>query len=44
MHVWLGIILGLFKGGRHIYIQMKAYDLPFQNNIPILNLENLFIP
>ena len=33
MHVWLGIILEVFKGGRQIYIQMKAYDLPFQNNI-----------
>ena len=33
MHVWLGIILEVFKGDRQIYIQMKAYVLPFQNNI-----------
>ena len=32
MHVRLGIILEVFKGGRQIYIQMKAYVLPFQNN------------
>ena len=44
MHVRLGIILDIFKVGRQIYIQMKAYDLPFQNNILILNLANSFIP
>ena len=44
MHVRLGIILEIFKGGRQIYIQMKAYVLPFQNNISILNLANSFTP
>ena len=33
MHVRLGIIFEVFKGGRQIYIQMKAQVLPFQNNI-----------
>ena len=28
MHVRLGIILEIFKGGRQIYIQMKAYVHP----------------
>ena len=37
MHVRLGIIFEVFKGGRQIYIQMKAQVLPFQNNISILN-------
>ena len=44
MHVRLGIILEIFKGGRQIYIQMKAYVLHFQNSILILNLANSFIP
>ena len=44
MNVHLGIICEVFKNGRHIYIQMKAYVLPFQNNISILNLANSFIP
>ena len=33
MHVRLGIILEIFKGGRQIYIEMIALVLPFQNNI-----------
>ena len=40
----LGIILEVFKGGRQMYIQVKAYVIPFQNNISILNLANFFIP
>ena len=44
MHVRLGIILEVFKGGRQIYIQMKAQVLPFQNNISILISANSFIP
>ena len=45
MNLRFGIIfLEVFKGGRQIYIQMKAYVLPFQNNIPVLNLANSFIP
>ena len=44
MNVHLGIICEVFKNGRQIYIQMKAYVLPFQNNISILNLANSFIP
>ena len=44
MNLRLGIILEVFKGGRQIYIQMKAQVLPFQNNISILNSANSFIP
>ena len=44
MHVRLGIILEVFKGGRQIYIQMKAQVLHFHNNISILNSANSFIP
>ena len=44
MNVQLGISLKVFKGGRQIYIQIKAYVLPFQNNTSILNLANGFIP
>ena len=44
MNLRLGIILEVFKGGRQIYIQMKAYVLSFQNSISILNLANSFIP
>ena len=44
MQVRLGIILEVFKCGRQIDIQMKAYVLPFQNNISILNLANFLIP
>ena len=44
MHVRLGIILEVFKGGRQIYIQMKAQVLPLHNNISILNSANSFIP
>ena len=41
MNVRLGISLKVFKGARQIYIQMKAYVLPFKNNITILNLANV---
>ena len=44
MNLRLGIILEVFKGGRQIYIQMKAQVLPFHNNISILNSANSFIP
>ena len=44
MNVWLGITLEVFKGGLQIYIQMKAYVLPFKNIISFLNLANSFIP
>ena len=44
MNLRLGIIVEVFKGGRQIYIQMKAQVLPFQNNISILNSANSFIP
>ena len=30
MNLRLGIILEVFKGGRQIYIQMKAQVLPFE--------------
>ena len=30
MNVWLDITSEVFKGGRQIYIQMKAYVLPFK--------------
>ena len=33
MNVWLDITSEVFKGGRQIYIQMKAYVLPFKNII-----------
>ena len=33
MNVQLGIICEVFKKGRQMYTQMKAYVLPFQNNI-----------
>ena len=33
MNVWLGITLEVLKGGLQIYIQMKAYVLPFSNII-----------
>ena len=44
MNLRLGIILEVFKGGRQIYVQMKAQVLPFHNNISILNSANSFIP
>ena len=44
MNVRLSISLKVFKGGRQIYMQMKAYVFPFQDNISILNLANGFIP
>ena len=44
MNVWLGITLEVLKGGLQIYIQMKAYVLPFSNIISFLNLPNFFIP
>ena len=37
MNLRLGIILEVFKGVRQIYIQIKAWVLPFSNNILILN-------
>ena len=40
MNVWLDITSEVFKGGRQIYIQMKAYVLPFENIISFLNLPN----
>ena len=30
MNVWLDITSEVFKGGRQIYIQMKAYVLPLR--------------
>ena len=44
MNVWLDITSEVFKGGQQIYIQMKAYVLPFKNIISFLNLANSFIP
>ena len=44
MNVWLDITSEVFKGGRQIYIQMKAYVLPFKNIISFLNLAYPFIP
>ena len=44
MNVWLGITLEVLKGGLQIYIQIKAYVLPFKNIISFLNLANSFIP
>ena len=44
MNVWFDITSEVFKGGRQIYIQMKAYVLPFKNIISFLNLANSFIP
>ena len=44
MNVWLDITSEVFKEGRQIYIQMKAYVLPFKNIISFLNLANSFIP
>ena len=44
MNVWLDITSEVFKGGRQIYIQMKAYVLPLKNIISFLNLANFFIP
>ena len=44
MNVWLDITSEVFKGGRQIYIQMKAYVLPFKNIISFFNLANSFIP
>ena len=44
MNVWLGITLEVRKGGLQIYIQIKAYVLPFSNIIPFFNLPNFFIP
>ena len=43
MNVWLGITSDVFKGGRQIYIQMKACVLPLKNVISFLNLANFFI-
>ena len=40
MNVWLDITSEVFKEGRQIYIQMKAYVLPFKNIISFLNLAN----
>ena len=44
MNVWFDITSEVFKGGRQIYIQMKAYVLPFKNIISFFNLANSFIP
>ena len=44
INVQLGIICEVFMNGRQIYMQLKAYVLPFENNISILNLANSFIP
>ena len=44
MNVWLDITSEVFKGGRQIYIQMKAYVLHFSNIISFLNLAYSFIP
>ena len=44
MNVWLDITSEVFKGGRQIYIQMKAYVLPFENIISFFNLAYSFIP
>ena len=38
MNVRLSITLDVFKEGRQINISIKAYVLPFQNNISFLNL------
>ena len=43
MNVWLDITSEVFKGGRQIYIQMKAYVLPFKNIISFLNLANSYL-
>ena len=43
MNVWLNITSEVFKGDRQIYIQMKAFVLPFKNIISFLNLANSFI-
>ena len=44
MNVWLDITSEVFKGGQQIYIQVKAYVLPFKNIISFFNLANSFIP
>ena len=36
MNVWLGITSDVFKGGRQIYIQMKACVLPLKNECYII--------
>ena len=43
MNVWLDITSHVFKGGQQIYIQMKAYVLPFKNIISFLNLANSYL-
>ena len=43
MNVLLNITSEVFKGDRQIYIQMKAFVLPFKNIISFLNLANSFI-
>ena len=44
MNVWFDITSDIFKGGQQMYIQMKAYVLPFKNIISFFNLANSFIP
>ena len=44
MNVWFDITSEVFKGGQQMYIQMKAYVLPFKNIISFFNLANSFIP
>ena len=44
MNVWLDITSEVFKGGQQMYIQMKAYVLPFKNITSYLNLANSFMP
>ena len=44
MNVWLDITSEVFKGGQQMYIQVKAYVLPFKNIISFFNLGNSFIP
>ena len=44
MNVWFDITSEVFKGGQQMYIQVKAYVLPFKNIISFFNLGNSFIP
>ena len=43
-NVWFDITSDIFKEGQQMYIQMKAYVLPFKNIISFFNLANAFIP
>ena len=38
MNVWLDITSEVFKGGQQMYIQMKAYVLPFKNIISFFSI------